>query len=141
MTPHQLAATVRRAHAIGSRQENQIGVENYPREWQDMIVAALEAFGAAQAPTLPAKVSDDLLTVGARAAYELDWGTSNFDKIPKAQQDCWRRGLEASLKAMSASLVPSTQEKPVSFCSRCGGKDPGCYICAFFPPTNQRGGK
>lgn len=56
----------------------------------------------------PSKVSDDLLTVGARAAYELDWGKSNFDKIPKEQQDCWRHGLEASLKAM-ASSVSSTE--------------------------------
>jgi hypothetical protein len=48
MTPHQLAAIIRRAHAIGERKENQISIENYPREWQDMIVAALEAYTAVQ---------------------------------------------------------------------------------------------
>jgi hypothetical protein len=47
MTPHQLADIIRRAHAIGEHPENQCWTHVYPREWQDMIVAALEAFGAA----------------------------------------------------------------------------------------------
>jgi ribA/ribD-fused uncharacterized protein len=46
MTPQGLANVVKAAHAIGERKENQIGIENYPREWQGMIVTALEAFGA-----------------------------------------------------------------------------------------------
>jgi hypothetical protein len=54
--PHQLADIIRRAHAIGARQENQVGIENYPREWHDMIVAALESFGAAKAGREPKRI-------------------------------------------------------------------------------------
>jgi hypothetical protein len=58
MTPHHLAAIIRRAHAIGEHPENQCWTHVYPREWQDMIVAALEAFGAAQAGQAPSR--DDI---------------------------------------------------------------------------------
>ena len=241
----QLAEIIRRAHAIGERRENQVGIDNYPREWQDMIVAALEAFGAAKARTdsklklflmilasangeanasdskwnwinyfcddaepldtfnqaskrgltrvthdSDADYSEVFLTTAGRAfiadgsavpstrenvkpnidalARDLvitdemlnahikalgDWaeaftaeresGVSVDCDISQEDADFFneeeRRRLRIGYEA--ALAVSSTQEKPLSVCSRCGGKDPDCYICAFFPPTNHSGGE
>jgi hypothetical protein len=235
MTPHQLAEIIRRAHAIGERRENQVGIENYPREWQDMIVAALEAFGAAQAGreapgwidaaalqsareiaaitwTYTSKVAAiqgivaremmrTALEGAAQAplAYRLDHPTRGIELfICKPSEDWAGRGWKVTPLYASpvpstwqpietapkdgtiflavqrtwwtpvngdhrwvnscvfesrwlfeneafwdgdhspthwaplptfASTVPSTQVKPLSVCSRCGGKDPDCYIC------------
>jgi hypothetical protein len=94
ITPHQLAATVRRAHAIGERKENQIGIENYPREWQDMIVAALEALGAAQAPA--PKTSADEHMIGK---YRADYSRLTPEEI--AQEDEELKELYANSRPLS----------------------------------------
>jgi hypothetical protein len=139
MIPHQLAEIIRRAHAIGERKENQIGIENYPREWQEMIVAALEAFGDAQRRQVTPGWIDAAALQAAREIAAITWTYTS--KVPAIQVIVAREMMRA------ASQVPSTQEKPLSFCSRCGGKDPDCYICgtvvalqtiARFPITDPK---
>jgi hypothetical protein len=125
-----LAAIIRRAHAIGERKENQVGIENYPREWQCMIVAALEAFGAAQAPRVTVDVNsvrDGAFGECAKLITELTLkhGRATGTDYEQGVQDHGYRLLHQ----VRALAVSSTQEKPLSFCSRCGGKDPDCYIC------------
>jgi hypothetical protein len=44
ITPQELARTIRDAHAIGDRKENQIEMQTWPREWQDLIIVALERY-------------------------------------------------------------------------------------------------
>jgi hypothetical protein len=207
MTPQGLANVVKAAHAIGERQENKVGIENFPREWQDMIVAVLEAFGAAQAPRetgwLVEWPEDDNVPVrwwnpnigwmrdankAMRFCRECDaadyingtghW-TSNvkptehifLSPVPSAQKnikpnvDVMARDLiaageneyaqtpsqptEAMLNAARdwsrkkygtpigddaatgcwLAMHAASPVKPLSVCSRCGGKDPDCYIC------------
>jgi hypothetical protein len=144
MTPHQLAAIIRSAHAIGERKENQVGIENYPREWQDMIVAALEAFGAAQASTwrpIETAPKDGTIVLAWWLNGEQHTGSTDGVKWFPAweHQDTnwmlpqlWKPLVdpdEATERTAVALAVSSTQEKPLSFCSRCGGNDPDCYIC------------
>jgi hypothetical protein len=218
MTPHELAEIIRRAHAIGERKENQVGIENYPREWQDMIVAALEAFGDAQAPV----ITDEMLNAHIKALgdwaeaftaeresgvpVDCDISQEDADFFNEEERKRLRIGYEAALAvtstqdkplregqvalernvvylaakegnlqfwraqaaqekayntwksegfigecpqlmkgtlvdyiadAVMSSLVPSTQEKPLSFCSRCGGKDPDCYICGTVTASTE----
>ena len=202
VTPHQLAEIIRRAHAIGEREENQIGIENYPREWQDMIVTALEALGAAQTPTgqhdtiylrgwnegveraaelleeegsgTPAEKirvlldrafpvpstqekplrkgqaapSDAFIDAFHKAegsfieAYEAprESGVAMDLDISQDDADAFNAEARNSFRRAWASALTSTQEKPLSVCSRCGGKDPDCYICgAVVASTHRRG--
>jgi hypothetical protein len=220
MTPHQLADIIRRAHAIGEHPENQYWTHVYPREWRDMIVAALEAFGAAQAepkhdhrvyfgcecceehaPENGVNCREDIgvmpdgtwLCDGCysdcdKSAYGMiasdvdDFEFPRFEDLPRpavyalpstqenagaaqaekearekeitrlatieecarvadyyasvcietttAERDGYARN-RATLVAekIRALALPSTQEKPLSVCSRCEGKDPDCCIC------------
>jgi hypothetical protein len=167
ITPHQLAEIIRRAHAIGERKENQIGGRDYPREWQGMIVAALEAFGAAQAlpepdgyraawlelmefcnglkeenfklrealapfakPSIPPELPDSLWT--HCSSYDYDMPDRTFEQLTAQGVELKSRKISLTLwidghplsdfrRAACALALPSTQEKPLSICSRCGG--------------------
>jgi hypothetical protein len=49
---------------------------------------------------------------------------------------------QAIAKEIRALALPSTQEKPLNVCPRCGGSDPDCYICGtVVASTNQGDGK
>jgi hypothetical protein len=83
--------------------------------------AALEAFGSAQAEQ---DQTDRLIKEAFAAGFEAFPGPTG----------CWDREkikLQARAEAAKyASSIPSTQEKPLSICSRCGClRDPDCYIC------------
>jgi hypothetical protein len=193
MTPHQLAEIIRRAHAIGEHPENQYWTHVYPREWQDMIVAALEAlgvsnkivkaletalvqwnnyadigeegaedsrlirtdegdlyhecrrtlaaaklalegqknvkqnvdaleaFGDAQAGQVTPGWIDAAALQAAREIAAITWTYTS--KVPAIQVIVAREMMRA------ASQMTSTQEKLLSVCSQCGGKDPDCCIC------------
>jgi hypothetical protein len=181
MTPHQLAEIIRRAHAIGERKENQIGIDNYPREWQYMIVAVLEAYAAAQGPidcddddrmerisVLICSLQKVLEQFGDTCVYirrgGLAWGAvalnrrdddkkhGVFDLQAQHDRDLEQRAgqverliadrnrwMERAMEAEAKeSVIPLTQEKPLSVCSRCGGKDPDCYICGTVTASTDR---
>jgi hypothetical protein len=135
MTPQGLANVVKAAHAIGECKFSMPLWFSYPREWQDMIVAALEAFGAAQASPVRnaiylAAKEGNLQFWRAQAAQEKaynTWKSEGF--IGECPQLMKGTLVDYIADAVMSSLVPSTQEKPLSFCSQCGGKDPDCYIC------------
>jgi hypothetical protein len=125
--PHQLAAIVRRAHAIGERKENQVGIGNYPREWQDMIVAALETFDAAQS-----EIERLRAALKPFAKYEMVMVGMSDTVIRRDYVDCaWIAGFDGPNQpefrhfkdARTVYSAPSTQDKPLSVCSRCEGGD------------------
>jgi hypothetical protein len=121
MTPHQLAEIIRRAHAIGERKENQVSIENYPREWKDMIVAALRAVPGPMVPwelrcqrnvcsapecDCPPAVPPGWIDAAAlQAAREIAAITWTYTSKVAAIQ-----GIVAREMMRAASQVPSTQE-------------------------------
>jgi hypothetical protein len=116
MTPHQLADIIRRAHAIGEHPENQCWTHVYPREWQDMIVAALEAFGAAQAGREAPGWIDAAALQAAREIAAVTWTYTS--KVPAIQGIVARKMMRAALEGAA--------------------KDPGCYICGTVVTSTSR---
>ena len=50
---------------------------------------------------------------------------------------CWRKPCICHPKR-EALPSPKESAEPKSFCSRCGGKDPECYICGSLRPVGGR---